>query len=356
MKVIEKHSVPTGHVVLCESNSGKPLEYVSMGDYGKDVNLNGDGRVNDGTPMIPLTDKWVVTISTQHGCSMACKFCDVPKVGKGINCTLLDLQQQVISALHLHPEVTYSNRLNIHYARMGEPTFNPNVLDHAKWLKEHIDPEYNVHPVLTTMMPKRNEWLKTMIHAWVRIKNRVYRGNAGLQISLNGTNEDERDFMFSHNALPLPDIAKMLEGCVPVGRKFTLNFPIAGWEIRGDVLLRYFDPERFILKLTPLHKTTRGDKFGIETEGDYCSPSVYEPIANDLRKSGYEVLVFIASEDEDAGMITCGNAALSGKMPRLRKGPMSFIGGSPVGKTLYQPWDSQPDPYHEALTELNVIQ
>jgi len=38
---------------------------------------------------------------------------------------------------------------------MGEPTWNPNVLDCAKWLKEHIDPEFKVHPVVSTMMPKR---------------------------------------------------------------------------------------------------------------------------------------------------------------------------------------------------------
>ena len=72
---------------------------------------------------------------------------------------------------------------------MGEPTWNPNVLDHAKWMKDHIDPEYNVHPVLTTMMPAKNEWLKTAVHTWIRIKNRVYGGNAGLQVSINSTDD-----------------------------------------------------------------------------------------------------------------------------------------------------------------------
>ena len=37
--------------------------------------------------MLLLDEKWVITISTQDGCSMECKFCDVPKVGKGINAT-----------------------------------------------------------------------------------------------------------------------------------------------------------------------------------------------------------------------------------------------------------------------------
>ena len=34
-----------------------------------------------------------------------------------------------------------------------------------------------------------------------------------------------------------------------------------------------------------------------------------------FKHAGYEVLVFIASNDEDAGRITCGNATLSGTMP-----------------------------------------
>ena len=72
--------------------------------------------------MLPLSEKWVVTISTQYGCSSGCVFCDVPKVGPGINATYNDLLNQVKSALALHPEITHTQRLNIHFARMGEPT------------------------------------------------------------------------------------------------------------------------------------------------------------------------------------------------------------------------------------------
>ena len=358
MNIVKKINVPTGHILVVEGTKG-PLELVSMGDYGKDVNLNKDSQVKDDLPLLPLTDKWVVTISTQYTCKQACKFCDVPKVKfnhQNINCTLNDLQQQVITALHLHPEVKYSNRLNIHYARMGEPTWNPYVLDHAKWMKEHIDPEYNVHPVLTTMMPKNNDWLKTMIHAWVRIKNRVYFGNAGLQISINGTNEDERTEMFSGTSLTIPEIAKLMDGTIPVGRKFTLNFPVCDWEIDPNVLLRYFNPEHYICKLTPMHKTHRSQQFGIETKGDYTDFASYKDIQKSLEKVGYQTLVFIASEDEDHGMITCGNALLANvKEPRIRTEEMKFIGGSKVGKTPFESWNNQKDPFHKKLVELNVI-
>lgn len=357
MEILERYQVPTGQIVVGAGAMGR-LEFLSIGDYGKDANLNKDTVVADGLPMIPLTDKWVITISTQYGCSMGCQFCDVPRVGKGINCTLGDMQQMVIEGLRCHPEVLYSNRLNIHYARMGEPTFNPHVLDHAKWMKDHIDPEYNVHPVLTTMMPRTNEWLKTMLHGWIRIKNRVYGGNAGLQLSINSTDEAERARIFSGNALTLLECSRMLECAVPVGRKFVLNFPVCDWTIDAAVLRTYFDPERFIVKLTPMHETATAQRFGHETHGDYVNPKSYQAVAARLRDVGFEVLVFIASRDEDHGMITCGNAVLAsqktGKHPRSRTEPLNFIGGSPIGKTPFMPWRNQPDAYHVDLVETNV--
>lgn len=360
MKLVERIEVPTGHILLLEGANG-PLETVVMGDYGKDVNLNKEAAVSDGTPLVPLTDKWVFSISTQYGCSMGCQFCDVPKVGPGKNATLLDLQQQVLLGLKTHPEVPYCNRLNIHYARMGEPTFNPQVLDHARWMKEHIDPEFNVHPVLTTMCPSKNEWLKTMLHAWMRIKNRVYHGNAGLQLSINSTREEERQKIFSGNALSLPAIAKICDGMVPIGRKITLNFPVCQWEVDPQRLVEYFDTERFIVKLTPMHVTDTSQKFGHETAGDYTTPEPYQQLAEDLRSVGYEVLIFIASREEDHGFITCGNAALAvrngrcGKEIQTRKGPLNFVGGRSVGSTPFTPWREQPDPYHTDLVETNVL-
>jgi len=328
MPVERRVMVPTGDIMVVHGEKGL-LEFLSIGDYGKEVNLNQDGAVGDNLPLIPFERKWVITISTQYGCSMGCSFCDVPKVGPGINATLADMQRQVISGLQLHPEVTWSNRLNIHYARMGEPTFNPNVLDHAKWMKDHIDPEYSTHPVLTTMMPRENEWLKTFIHQWVRIKNRVYRGNAGLQISINTTDEEVRERIFRRHSLSLYQIAKILDGCVPVGRKFTLNFPVCEWPIESKVLKRYFDPELFLVKLTPMHETKAAKQNGHHTDGDYTSPEPYKNLKAELEADGYEVLVFVTSADEDLSRITCGNAILKGttaQPERLRTEPLRFTG------------------------------
>lgn len=314
MEISRRLQVPTGTIYVGKGAHGN-LEWLSLGDYGQSINLNQHKPVPDGLAVMPLTEKWVVTISTQYGCSMHCEFCDVPKVGPGKNCTFGDLVGQILSALTQPGVPDHTKRLNIHFARMGEPTWNPAVLDCGKWIAEHLGDSYAPHPVVSTMMPKRNEWLKTFIHTWMRLKNRVYRGNAGLQLSINSTNETERSVMFHGNACSLAEMAEILRGVVPVGRKITLNFAIANYTVEPDVLLKYFPPEWFIVKLTPMHKTQVATANGIETVGDYTTPGPYLELEDSLKRAGYEVLVFIASHDEDAGRITCGNAILSGSKP-----------------------------------------
>jgi 23S rRNA (adenine2503-C2)-methyltransferase len=323
MKIINNYEVPTGNILVVQGEKGK-LEMLSLGDYGKEVNLKADhmGLSREleqvrHTKLLPLSEKWVITISTQYGCSMNCSFCDVPNVGQGKNATKGDLIRQVLTGIKLHPEVGSTKRLNIHFARMGEPTWNPEVLDATKWLKTHIDPEYKIHPVVSTMMPRKNIWLKTFIHTWMRIKNRLLQGNAGLQISINSTDEEERHLMYQGNGCTLEEIGKIMEGIIPNGRKITLNFAVANYTINPYRLLKYFPPDDFIIKLTPMHKTKTAQNMGIETAGDYTTYEPYKELEEALKKVGYEVLVFIASYEEDMGRITCGNAILSGTKPEL---------------------------------------
>jgi 23S rRNA (adenine2503-C2)-methyltransferase len=323
MEILQNYKVPTGNILVVQGSNGK-LEMLSLGDYGKEVNLKCDamglGREPEKvvhTKMLPLTEKWVITISTQYGCSMGCNFCDVPRVGPGRNATFNDMVKQVIAGIQLHPEITGTKRLNIHFARMGEPTWNPEVLDAARWLKTHIDPEYTCHPVVSTIMPRHNIWLRTFIHNWMRIKNRLYQGEAGLQISINSTSRRERYLMFNNNACSLEQIADVMRGIIPSGRKITLNFAIAGYEIYPDKLLKHFDPDDYIIKLTPMHKTVSAVEQGIRTEGDYTQYHPYQEDEEKLKAAGYDVLVFIASEHEDLSRITCGNAILAGTVPTV---------------------------------------
>lgn len=325
MKVLRNLTVPTGNILIVEGQKGK-LECLSLGDYGKDVNLKADFMGLDRSPdavrhtdLLPLSEKWVVTISTQYGCSMRCQFCDVPKVGPGFNATYADLRGQVLAAISLHPEVAWTKRLNVHFARMGEPTWNWDVINFARALRKEVHPPLGdslVHPVVSTMMPRHNHDLHDFIWEWVRIKNEEYGGDAGLQLSINSTDEVERMRMFSHNQLSLEDIALLGDALpMPKGRKYTLNFAVAGYEVDALELQRLFDPAKFLVKLTPMHKTATALEHGIATAGDYTTYHPYEKLEQEIKGAGFDVLVFIASEYEDLGRITCGNAILSGTEP-----------------------------------------
>jgi 23S rRNA (adenine2503-C2)-methyltransferase len=321
MKILRNLQVPTGNILVVQGERGK-LEMLSLGDYGKDVNLKSDalGLTREiekvqHSALLPLTEKWVLTLSTQYGCSMGCVFCDVPKVGPGMNATFSDLVDQVMTGLELHPEIEATDRLNIHYARMGEPTWNRSILNVTPYLQHQIGKKYKLHPVISTMMPKNNTDLRSFIVDWMWIKNDLLDGNAGLQLSINSTCEHEREAMFRDNAHTLESISEIMQGVKPRGRKITLNFAICGHEIDPDILLKYFNPEDYIIKITPMHKTRQATKNQCETEGDYTTYAPYKEIEQKLVAAGYDVLVFIASEYEDMGRITCGNAILSGTLP-----------------------------------------
>lgn len=325
MKIIKNIKVPTGNIMIVSGNKGN-LECLSIGDYGKEVNLKADfmGLTRniehvEHQEMLPLTEKWVITISTQYGCSMNCKFCDVPKVSKGVNATYDDLKNQIITGLSLHSEIESTKRLNVHYARMGEPTWNKAVLDFTKNMRKELYPYIGrslIHPVVSTMLPKDNRYLNEYLNEWMEIKNYNFRGDAGLQFSINSTSDKERDDMFSGNSLSLTEISeigKMID--FPKGRKITLNFAVADYEVNAEKLRELFSPDKFVVKLTPMHKTHTALENGIKTDGDYTTMYPYIHIEESLKKVGFDVLVFIASDYEDLGRITCGNAILSGSLP-----------------------------------------
>lgn len=327
MKIDKIVKVPTGEIYVAEGEKGK-LEFLTVGDYGKDANIKADflgitrelNGVPNGEPM-PLTEKWVITISTQYGCSMNCKFCDVPKVGAGRNATLNDLDSQIVTAIIQHPEIKHTKRLNIHYARMGEPTWNWDVIRNALFLKSLVNPllgDSLIHPVVSTMLPKANRQLMLFLQRWTNVvKNETFNGDAGLQFSINSTDDAQRDYLFSGNSLSLEEIAKIgRELPMPKGRKYALNFALADDSIiDGKRLRELFDPDKFMCKITPLHRTASCEQNGIATTDGYELFTPYKAVEEDLKANGFDVIVFVPSYDEDNGLITCGNAILSGKLP-----------------------------------------
>lgn len=317
--MIKKFKTRTGCIF---SDTNKKMEYLYVGDYGKEENIKADflgytkeiNKVNHRT--VDLKDKMVVTISTQKGCPMKCKFCDCPKVGFFGNINREELAEEVINAINFS-ECNYTKRFNLHLARMGEPSFNDNVLpflefDLADIINKNIKADV-IHPVFTTMLPLHNKHLKERILEFCRIKNDVYHGEAGLQFSINSTDEKQRNDLFRGQSLSLAEISKLAKELpMPKGRKYTLNFPVTKNTILdAKELSRLFEKEKFIVKITPIHETNEAKLNGLETEQGYYSYDVYKQFEQPLLEEGWDVIVFIPSLEEDEDRITCGNALLS---------------------------------------------
>ena len=336
---MQVNQLPTGFLFTDTYSRGQ-LETLSIGDYGKQNNIKANflgytKEINgvQNQPCQPLSEKWVITVSTQYGCVMKCNFCSVPKVGYHGNATFNDLHQQVLNALGMFPEQRYTERLNLHFARMGEPIFNDAVFEYSRWLYENkrlfastsnlrIE---TLHPVLTTSLPRRFKKLQEKLLEWCEIKNEIYNGQAGLQLSINSTSEDQRTVMFNDMQLHLTELAKIADKLPdPVGRKYCLNFAYAsGNEIDGKKLLSMFDPTKFLCKITPIHNNEVCRENGIETINGYHSFAPYREVEQSLIDAGYDVLIFVPSMDEEDGLVTCGNLVLSGNTPKT--GEISFV-------------------------------
>lgn len=324
-------TIPTGFLFSQMYSKGE-LETLSIGDYGKHVNIKADflgyTRELNGVPdthCMPLQEKWVITLSTQYGCPMKCTFCDVPKIKFQGNATFQDLKDQLYAAIKLFPHVKYTERMNIHFARMGEPIFNDAVVEFAEWLyrnKKQIKQDTGLsietlHPVLTTSLPRKYKNVKEKILQWCELKNELYNGQAGLQFSINSTDEVQRTEMYRGEQISLEQLSEIAkEMPFPISRKYCLNFAYASnYEVDGKKLRKLFDPEKFMCKITPIHNNDACRENGIATIDGYTSYAPYKGAEESLKRAGFDVLVFIPSLDEEDGLVTCGNLALSGTTP-----------------------------------------
>lgn len=313
------------HTGIIVSDDELKLEYLYVGDYGKENNIKADflgykKRIDKVEHKdVNIEDKLVVTVSSQKGCPMDCDFCDCPKYGFHGNCSAVEMMSEITTGIALSG-IKQGKRLNIHFARMGEPTLNPDVMKVAILIAVMNDPvicadhifnfdEY--HPVVSTMMPKGHNGLERFLQEWV-MRGRVYGGKDGfgLQFSINTLDEEDRDRMFRNRSLSLREIGDIISRLpVPKGRKYTLNFAVTSKSNLDPSLMdKYFDKEKCIVKITPVHETHEAVANGYEIVKSF---DVYERFEKPLVEAGWEVIVFIPSEEEDKDRITCGNALIA---------------------------------------------
>jgi 23S rRNA (adenine2503-C2)-methyltransferase len=257
-------------------------------------------------PPIPREDKWVLLVSTLYGCPVGCKMCDAGGYYQG-----KVSKEGIFDQIDFLVRKRYPDRFipprqfKIQFARMGEPAFNSAVLD----VIDEMPDRYHAPgfmPSISTIAPSRTE---EFFERLLQIKQEKYtRGNFQFQFSLHSTDEAYRDQIIPVKKWGFDRMAAYGERFYRLGdRKITLNFALAR-EAPVDVgrLLQYFDPNRFLIKITPLNPTYRASENSLDSYIDPWQGGEETEIVRSLREAGYQVIVSIGEVEENLIGSNCG--------------------------------------------------
>jgi 23S rRNA (adenine2503-C2)-methyltransferase len=269
-----------------------------------------DGRfiefVESVQPPLPRTKKWVLIVSTMFGCPVGCLMCDA---GGHYGGRLT--KDEILSQIDHLVDSRYPDRcvgaekFKVQFARMGEPSLNPAVLD----VLEELPDRYRapgLMPSVSSVAPAGSE---RFFERLMDIKTDLYSGGRfQLQLSIHTTDRQLRDRLIPVRKWSLKKLSAYGQAFLEQGdRKITLNSALAdGMPFDPDVLLRYFDPEKFLVKMTPVNPTYQARSSGLAT---YIQPLKEEKryeIVTGLREAGFEVIVSVGEPEENLIGSNCG--------------------------------------------------
>lgn len=260
--------------------------------------------VESRQPPHPLEEKWVLIVSTLLGCPVGCLMCDAggDYHGRLTADEILDQVRHLVRRRFLGRVPV--RKFKIQFARMGEPALNDAVLDVLEALPLELDAP-GLIPSLSTMAPAGRE---AFFQRLAEIKTHRYgEGRFQLQFSVHSTDAAVRDRIIPVRHWSLEEMAAYGGAFyAPGDRQITLNF-IACSEntVQPEVLIRCFDPDRFLIKVTPLNPTCNADRHGLRTlisEESPCEPHWVAP----LRRAGFRVILSIGEWEENRIGSNCG--------------------------------------------------
>lgn len=251
-------------------------------------------------------EKWVLMISTLFGCPISCQMCDAGGHYRG-KLTESEMYAQIDYLINQrYPDgFVPSKQFKIQFARMGEPALNPEVLDLLETLPEKLNAP-GLLPSVSSIAPHGTD---DFFERLTDIKNRIYPGGKfQFQFSIHTTDQQLRDELIPVKKWDFQKIATFGERYFKPGdRKITLNFALAKQSpIQSDVLLKHFNPDRFLIKITPLNPTYQAESTGLKSYVDPETRSENYPILDELRDAGYQVILSIGEQEENRIGSNCG--------------------------------------------------
>jgi len=280
---------------------------VYMADYGDDKIIE---FVEALQPPFGRKERWILMVSTLFGCPVGCMICDAGGQYRGKPDT-----QQIMNQIDFMVDKWFPDRVipcekfKIQFARMGEPALNPAVLDVLELLRSrYVAP--GLIPSISTIAPHGTD---EFFDRLLEIKNRLYpNGKFQFQYSLHTTDQSQRDKLIPVRKWSFSQMAKFGDRFLQKDdRKITLNFALAeNMAIEESVLLEYFDPKKYLIKITPVNPTCQAVKNGLVSFLDPNNPEEHKELVNRLNESGYDVIVSIGEVRENQIGSNCGQYVL----------------------------------------------
>ena len=269
---------------------------------------NGDiiEFVESVQPPLSVFDKWVLIVSTMVGCPVKCLMCDAGwvykrKLSKDEIFFQIDYMTKKRFAISDMPIA----KLKIQFARVGEPTLNHAVLAVLEELP-YIYTGCNLMPAISTVAPCGSE---LFLEKLLDIKNRLYaNGKFQLQFSIHSTDFAVRDKIIPIKKWDFAKIANYGETFYANNdRKITLNFALATTSpLEVAVLTKYFDPKKFLLKITPVNPTISAVENNFISCVNNGSTTTLQKLMTDIELAGYELIVSVGELEENSIGSNCG--------------------------------------------------
>jgi len=274
----------------------------------------GEGRMIEFVealqPPYSRDERWILMISTLYGCPVKCLICDAGGGYRGKPTAEEILQQIDHMVYRWYPDGNVpAGKFKIQFARMGEPALNMAVLDVLKQLPERYDAP-GLMPSISTIAPHGAD---DFFEGLLDVKNKLYpNGRFQFQYSIHTTDVALRDMLIPVRKWSFAQMAAYGKRfyCTD-DRKITLNFALAeGMPVEPGMMLRYFDPERYLVKITPVNPTCHAVQNGLSTHIDPYRSETGQAVAQSLTEVGYDVIVSIGEVVENEIGSNCGQFVL----------------------------------------------
>ena len=275
----------------------------------------GGGRliefVEARQPPYSRAERWILMVSTLYGCPVKCLFCDAGGGYRGKPSAEEILMQIDTMVDEWFPNgIIPASKFKIQFARMGEPSLNMAVLEALEELPRRYH-TVGLMPSVSTIAPLGTD---AFFERLIDVKNRLYAGGRfQFQYSVHTTDVVLRDQLIPVRKWDFARMAAYGEKFYRAGdRKITLNFALAADSpIEASVLTQYFDPARYLVKLTPVNPTSRATQNNLASRIDPSRPETAVSVTRSLTEAGYDVIVSIGEAEENEIGSNCGQYVLN---------------------------------------------